>query len=169
MDSTAWAVAGAALLIGALVGFVLARVVAPAAPAAAAAPDAPKKPSGAPLRLLALLQRDGRLLDFLLEDISTYDDAQVGAAVRDIHRACRKVVDEHLTLERVLAGEEEQEVTVPGGFDPAAVRLTGNVTGQPPFRGVLRHAGWRVKAIKLAEPPAGQDEFVVAPAEVNLG
>jgi len=168
MDSTAWVVAGAALVVGALIGFVAARLTATTVPAAPSKPDLPKKPSGAPLRLLALLQRDGRLLDFLLEDISGYDDAQVGAAVRDIHRACRKVLEDHLTLERVLSGEEEQEVTVPGGFDPSAVRLTGNVTGQPPFRGVLRHAGWRVKSMKLAEPPAGQDEFVVAPAEVNL-
>lgn len=168
MDSTAWAVAGAALVIGALIGYVIARMATPAAPTVPPVPDLSKKPSGAPLRLLALLQRDGRLLDFLLEDISGYDDAQVGAAVRDIHRACRKVVEEHLTLERILSGEEEHEVTVPGGFDPSAVRLTGNVTGQPPFRGVLRHAGWRVKNMKLAEPPAGQDEFVVAPAEVNL-
>jgi hypothetical protein len=135
---------------------------------AALEPPPPPKPSGEPLRLLALLQREGRLLDFLLEDIDGYANDQVGAAVRDIHRNCRKAVQDHLVLEPVLAGEEQSTVEVRPGFDPSAIRLTGNVTGQPPFRGTLLHHGWRVKEIKLAKPPEGQDEFVVQPAEVEL-
>jgi hypothetical protein len=118
--------------------------------------------------LLALLQREGRLLDFLMEDIQAYQDAQIGAAVRDIHRQCRQVLQEHLVLAPVIDKEEEQSVTVPSGFDPAAIRLTGQVAGQPPFTGTLKHRGWRVKEIKLAPPPAGQDAFVVMPAEVEL-
>jgi hypothetical protein len=131
-------------------------------------PAVPPRPSGAPLRLLALLQREGRLLDFLLEDIQSYPDAQVGAAVRDIHRQCQAALKEHLLLEPVLAQPEGATVEVPAGFDPSAVRLTGNVTGQPPFRGTLQHHGWRVKDLKLAPPPAGQDEFILMPAEVEL-
>lgn len=131
-------------------------------------PPPPPKPSGEPLRLLALLQREGRLLDFLLEDIQAYADDQVGAAVRDIHRNCQKALKDHLTLEPVLNGAEGANVDVPAGFDPSAIRLTGNVTGQPPFRGTLQHHGWRAKEIKLAKPPEGQDEFVVHPAEVEL-
>jgi hypothetical protein len=130
--------------------------------------DKPVKPSGAPLRLLALLQREGRLLDFLLEDIQAYPDAQIGAAVRDIHRQCHAAVKEHLVLEPVLPQGEGASVEVPPGFDPSAIRLTGNVTGQPPFRGTLQHHGWRVKDLKLTPPPAGQDEFVLQPAEVEL-
>lgn len=128
----------------------------------------PPKPSGVPLRLLALLQREGRLLDFLLEDISAYPDAQIGAAVRDIHRHCQAAVKEHLVLEPVLPQPENAMVDVPVGFDPSAIRLVGNVTGQPPFKGTLQHHGWRVKEIKLAAPPEGQDELVVMPAEVEL-
>jgi hypothetical protein len=131
-------------------------------------PAVPPRPSGAPLRLLALLQREGRLLDFLLEDVRSYPDAQVGAAVRDIHRQCQAALKEHLVLEPVLAQPEGATVEVPAGFDPSAVRLTGNVTGQPPFRGTLQHHGWRVKDLKLAPPPAGQDEFILMPAEVEL-
>ena len=131
-------------------------------------PATPPKPSGAPLRLLALLQREGRLLDFLLEDIQTYPDADVGAAVRDIHRQCQTAIKEHLVLEPVLPRPERSEVEIPSGFDPAAVRLTGNVTGQPPFKGTLQHHGWRVKEIKLPPPPEGQDEFIIMPAEVEL-
>jgi hypothetical protein len=130
--------------------------------------EGPAKPSGVPLRLLGLLQREGRLLDFLLEDIQTYPDAQVGAAVRDIHRQCQAALKEHLDLMPVLPQGEGATVDVPVGFDPSAVRLTGNVTGRPPFRGTLRHHGWRVKEIKLAVPPEGQDEFVLMPAEVEL-
>jgi Domain of unknown function (DUF2760) len=131
-------------------------------------PPEPPKPSGEPLRLLTLLQREGRLLDFLLEDVEGYANEQIGAAVRDIHRNCRKALQDHLVLVPVLPGEEQSAVEVAPGFDPSAIRLTGNVTGQPPFRGTLLHHGWRVKEIKIAKPPEGHDEFVVQPAEVEL-
>ena len=131
-------------------------------------PVVPPKPSGAPLRLLALLQREGRLVDFLLEDVRGYQDQEVGAAVRDIHQKCQAALKEHLVLEPVLPQSEGSAVDVPAGFDPSAIRLVGNVTGQPPFRGTLQHHGWRVKELKLAPPPEGQDEFVLMPAEVEL-
>jgi hypothetical protein len=133
-----------------------------------AAAQAPARPSGVPLRLLALLQREGRLLDFLMEDIQSYPDAQIGAAVRDIHRQCQAALKEHLELQPVLDKPEGSSVDVSAGFDPSAIRLVGNVTGQPPFRGTLQHHGWRVKDIKLTPPPEGQDELVLMPAEVEL-
>jgi hypothetical protein len=126
------------------------------------------KLSGEPLRLLALLQRESRLLDFLLEDVSAASDEQLGAGVREIHGKARTVLKEHLVLEPVLAGGEGDTVTVPAGFDPSAIAVTGNVTGQPPFKGTMLHPGWRVKDYKLAAPPQGQDELVVAPARVEL-
>jgi hypothetical protein len=131
-------------------------------------PPPPPKPDARPVRFLALLQREGRLVDFLLEDIQGYPDAQIGAAVRDIHRQCQNALKEHLVLEPVLPQGEGSTVQVPAGFDPSAIRLTGNVTGQPPFQGTLQHHGWRVKEIRLAPPPEGQDEFVLMPAEVEL-
>jgi hypothetical protein len=130
--------------------------------------EGPPKPDARPLRLLALLQREGRLLDFLLETIESYPDDQIGAAVRDIHRQCKAALNEHLVLEPVLPQDEGAPVTVPAGFDPSAIRLTGNVTGQPPFQGTLKHHGWRVRDITLAPPPEGQDEMVLMPAEVEL-
>jgi hypothetical protein len=131
-------------------------------------PPKPVKPSSAPVRFLALLQREGRLIDFLLEDIQAYPDAQIGAAVRDIHRQCRAALREHLVLDPILPQPEGSSVEVTSGFDPSAIRLIGNVTGQPPFRGTLQHHGWRVKEIKLPTPPEGQDELVLMPAEVEL-
>jgi hypothetical protein len=126
------------------------------------------RPSGVSLRLLTLLQREGRLVDFLLEEVQPYADDQIGAAVRDIHRNCKAALQDHLVLEPVLPQNEGDTVEVPAGFDPSAIQLTGNVTGQPPFRGALRHRGWRVKEIKLAPPPEGQDDLVLQPAEVEL-
>jgi hypothetical protein len=124
---------------------------------------------GPDLRILAVLQRDGRLVDFLLEDIDSLPDAQVGAAARDIHRGCRKSLRDYLTVEPVMTDPEESTVTVPVGFDPATIRLIGNVAGSPPFRGVLKHHGWRVKASQLPVVPGARDDSaVLAPAEVEI-
>ena len=131
-------------------------------------PPKPAKRSAEPLRLLSLLQREGRVLDFFLEDISGAPDDLVGAGVRELHRKAQAALKEHLTLEPVLPQKEEETVEVPAGFDPSAIRLTGNVSGSPPFRGVLKHHGWRVKDYHLPAPPEGQDPFVIAPAEVDL-
>ena len=120
------------------------------------------------MQMLALLQRDGRLIDFLAENISPYPDAQLGAAVRTIHEACRKVLEHYVKLEPILNSEEGQPVTVQGGFDPAAIKLLGNVTGEPPIRGVLRHKGWQVKEVNLPPLPQGSGRMVIAPAEVEL-
>ena len=126
-------------------------------------------PTGPDLRVLAVLQRDGRLVDFLQEDIDEFSDAQIGAAVRDIHRDCRKSLRSYLTVTPVLAGADESEVVVPADFDPATIRLTGNVAGGPPFRGVLKHHGWRVESVHLpALPGARDDSAVLAPAEVEI-
>jgi hypothetical protein len=128
----------------------------------------PARLSPEPLRLLTLLQREGRLLDFLLENMEDIANEQVGAGVREVHRKAQAVIKDHLVLEPVLPSNEGETVEVPPNFDPSAIRLTGNVTGQPPFRGVLRHHGWRVKNYTLPAPPEGQDQFVLAPAEVEL-
>lgn len=133
-----------------------------------APPPVKAKPSAEPLWLLAILQREGRLLDFLLEDVSGYSNEDVGAAVRDIHAKSQKAIKEHLVLAAVLNQPEQANVEVPVGFDPSAIRLTGNVTGQPPFRGTLQHHGWRVTEIKIPRPAEGQDQFIVQPAEVEL-
>jgi Domain of unknown function (DUF2760) len=131
-------------------------------------PPPPPKPSPEPLLLLALMQREGRLIDFLLENVDDENNEKLGAAVRSIHQACQKILKEHLDMEPVLKAEEKSTVEVPVGFDPSAIRLTGNVTGSPPFKGTLEHHGWRVTKIKVNKPAEGQDAFVLHPAEVEL-
>lgn len=120
------------------------------------------------VQMLALLQRDGRLVDFLAENISAYPDVQLGAAVRTIHDTCRQALDQYVKLEPIMNSEENQPVTVEEGFDTAAVKLIGNVTGKPPVRGVLRHKGWRVKDVSLPPLPQPGSRMVIAPAEVEL-
>jgi len=115
------------------------------------------------------LQREGRLVDFLRESIDGYDDAAVGAAVRDIHRGCKKALDEHFTLEPVMGGAENDRVSIAVGFDAARIRLVGEVKGQPPFSGTLRHHGWAATKIKLPQVTGAVDHTVVAPAEVEIG
>lgn len=131
-------------------------------------PPKPVKPSGAPLRMLALLQAESRLVDFLLEDISGAPDEQIGQAVREIHKKAQAALKQHAVIEQVLPGSEDDKVTVPAGFDPSAIRVVGNVTGAPPFNGSINHPGWRVKELKLATPAEGADEFVLQPAEVQI-
>lgn len=122
------------------------------------------------VQMLSILQREGRLIDFLQEDLSLYDDSQIGAAVRGIHEGCRKALSEHLELKPVFTETEGEEVTVPAGFDARAVRLTGNVTGTPPFKGSLRHRGWRVTRVQLPQSSTPQQEkdWILAPAEVEM-
>src|SRR5690606_41070142 len=109
-----------------------------------------------------------RLVDFLQESLDAYDDADIGAAVRDIHRGCKKVLGEYLSIEAVMPGEEDAEVNVPRGFDPGEIRLVGEVDGEPPFKGVLRHHGWRVIDTRLPQLSEGVDRRVLAPAEVEV-
>ena len=121
------------------------------------------------LALLGLFQRQGRLVDFLQENIEDYDDADIGAAVRDIHRGCQKILKDHLQIEAVMPGTEDEKVKVPSGFDPSEVKLVGKVDGNPPFSGILRHHGWRATKVKLPTLSEGMDRHVVAPAEVEIG
>lgn len=140
-----------------------------AAAAAPPPPDSAFKASGEPaIQLLGLFQKEGRLIDFLRENIAGFGDAEVGAAVREIHAGCRRVLDERLTLEPIVDGQEGARVDVPAGFDASAISVSGNVTGDAPYAGTLRHRGWRVTRLDLPTVPAGADTRVAAPAQVEI-
>jgi hypothetical protein len=133
-----------------------------------AAPPPPEREHAPALQLLAMLQREGRFIDFLQEDVAAFPDADVGAAARIVHEGCRKVVRQYLSLEPVLPQAEGDRVDVPAGFDAQRIRLTGNVAGQPPFNGALRHHGWVTTAVKFPSTSPAMDPRVLAPAEVEL-
>ena len=119
-------------------------------------------------RILTILQRDARFIDFLKENLDTATDEQIGAVARNIHKDCKKALDSYLTIEEVIKKEEGSNITVEKGFDPSVISLTGNVSGDPPFCGTLRHHGWKVKEIKLAPLPKSIDQSIIQPAEVEL-
>lgn len=129
-------------------------------------PGGPERPDS--VQLLSALQEKGRLVDFLMEDIKDYDDAQVGAAVRNIHQDCQKLIKEYFPLEPAIDAREESEFTVGEGFDPSRVKLTGNVGSKPPFKGIVRHSGWKVSDVKMPVRPAAIDKNIVAPAEIEI-
>jgi len=120
------------------------------------------------LHLLGMLQREGRFLDFLSENLDAYEDDQIGAAVRSIHENCNKITRKYLTLEPILDQEEGQHFTLQKGFDTAAIKLVGNVSGEPPFTGVIRHRGWKTPKVELPTLSAAQDASLIAPAEVEI-
>lgn len=122
----------------------------------------------AALQLLGLFQTEARLLDFLKEDIAAYSDSDVGAAARIVHEGCRKVIEQNFDIEPVRTEEEGSRITVPKGFDPSEIRLTGHIVGTPPFSGVLVHRGWRAAKVKLPQLSEGHKVDILAPAEVEL-
>lgn len=130
--------------------------------------EKPMESSDRAVQMLSLLQRDGRLIDFLTEDMTPYPDNQLGAAVRSLHQSCREVLNRYLKLEPIMDANEDQPVTLPAGFDPASIKVIGNVTGQPPLQGLLRHRGWRATQVRLPSLPEGTGRSVVAPAEVEI-
>ncbi len=119
-------------------------------------------------QLLALLQREGRLLDFLQEDLSDADDADVGAAARVVHEGCKKALEEHFEIVPIREEEEGSKVAVEKGFNAGEVRLTGNVVGEAPFSGTLSHRGWKAAKVTLPKMTKDHDATVLAPAEVEL-
>jgi hypothetical protein len=137
-------------------------------PAEPRAEEKPLETFDRAIQMLALLQRDGRLIDFLTEDVAPYSDAQLGAAVRSVHESSRQVLERYVKLEPVIASDEDQPVTLQAGFDPASIKVIGNATGKPPLRGLLRHRGWRATQVDLPSLPEGSGRSIVAPAEVEI-
>lgn len=138
------------------------------APAAPPAPQLREAPHEAALQLLGLLQRDARFIDFIEEDVKAYSDADIGGAARVVHEGCRKVLREHFSIQPLRSETEGSRLTLPEGFDAAAVRVTGNVVGKAPFTGTLSHRGWRATDTRLPKLAAGHDAAIVAQAEVEL-
>jgi hypothetical protein len=119
---------------------------------------------------LAILQERGRLVDFLMEDITTYDDAQVGAAARVVHEGCKAAVREHFKIRSLREENEGSSVTIPVGYAADEYRLIGNIRGAGPFSGTLVHRGWKTEWVKLPRILRVNADLLptIAPAEVEL-
>lgn len=140
-----------------------------AAPKPSPRPTEPSvRPVDGALQLLAILQRDARLVDFIMEDVSGYSDEQVGAAVRGLHEQCRQALARYLRLSPVIDGVEGT-YTKAESSDPARVKFIGNLPAHgTPAGGTLRHKGWRAEKIDLPPVDRRQDLSVIAPAEIEV-
>lgn len=170
------------VLVLSLVGGTKPAAAPEPAPVEAVAPSPPPavvQPPPAPavnqgeaevVAFFALLQEKGRLVDFLMEDLTPYDDAQVGAAARVVHEGCRQVLQESFTITPISEAEEGSEVTVPAGYAADEYRIVGKLSGNPPFTGKLVHKGWKTDFIKLPRlVNAGRERLpAIAPAEVEI-
>ncbi len=131
-------------------------------------PEKPLRDLRPALQVLGALQHDGRLIDFIQQDVAAFGDAEVGAAARVVHAGCRRALQNMVQFAPVMNEAEGQGVSIQSGYDAHAIRLTGNVSGEPPFRGKLQHKGWRAKQLSLPEITGDNDCSVIAPAEIEL-
>lgn len=141
---------------------------APPSPAPVTPKLSPEQQHASALFMLGLFQREGRLLDFLKEDIASFSDAEVGAAARLVHEGCRKTLGQYVPIAAVVNQAEGATMEIPQGFDANRYRLTGNVAGTGPWKGSLKHHGWVATQVALPEVPTTVDVKVLAPAEVEL-
>jgi hypothetical protein len=118
---------------------------------------------------LAALQEKGRLIDFLMDDLTAYGDAQVGAAARVVHEGCKAALQEHFSIRPVREESEGSAVTVSAGYAADEYRFVGKISGEAPFSGRLVHRGWKTERDKLPRVIRSGDRLpTIAPAEVEL-
>ena len=120
------------------------------------------------LHSLSVLQRDGRLLDFFDEDLSLYDDEQIGAAVRSVQEDCKKTIKKYFNLRPVMESKEGERVKVEPGFDIDSIKLIGKISGDPPFEGILKHQGWKAGKKEIPKLSDIQDSTIISPAEIEI-
>ncbi|MFO7913990.1 MAG: DUF2760 domain-containing protein [Desulfotignum sp.] len=120
------------------------------------------------LHTLSVLQREGRLLDFFDEDLKQYSDEQIGAAVRSIQQDCKQAVKKYIDPRPVVNATEGEPFTVAPGFDMNAITLVGNVTGEPPFEGIVKHPGWKAGKKEIPRLADIRDAAVITPAEIEI-
>ena len=138
-------------------------------PAAPVKPPEPEPVRSAAVTLLAALQREARLLDFFKEPIADYSDAQIGAAVRDVHRQTNAVLDRMFNIQPLLDAQENSVVQLPTPIDAGTHKLVGAVGTATASSGVLMHHGWKVTKCELPQfTGSAESALVVAPAEIEI-
>lgn len=128
--------------------------------------EKPSKSHQSHLKILSMLQQQGRLIDFLKEDISSFSDEEVGACVRKIHADCAKLLEETVTIRSVVEENESQAIEISAHYDPAKIKLVGNV-GKAPFKGIVVHKGWKAHKLSLPKSEGSAGDILYA-AEVEI-
>ncbi len=121
---------------------------------------------------LSVLQEKGRLIDFLMEDIASISDTQLGTVARVVHEGCRQVLKEYLLISHICTSKEGERIRLERDFDALCYKLVGKVAGEPPFCGVLLHRGWKIDKFNLPEvnkaPEKSNTPYIIVPAEVDM-
>lgn len=144
--------------------------VQPSPKAVPARPAAPARPVRSDaISLLAALQRDARFVDIISEPLEGYNDAQIGAAARDVLTDCGKVVNRFFAPRPVVETPEGDALDVAADYDTGRLRLTGDVSKPLPASGKVLHGGWEASQCELpAWSGAESSARVIAPAEVEI-
>lgn len=145
-------------------------IAAAPVPATVAPAPAANQAEAEVVSFLALFQEKGRLIDFLMEDITGFSDAQVGAAARVVHSGCAAVLKENFAIHPVREEREGSRISVPAGYAADEYRLIGRIAGEAPFSGTLVHRGWKTGQVKLPRLVRSNGDRLptIAPAEVEL-
>lgn len=127
-------------------------------------------PKAEVVMLMGIFQEKGRFVDFLMEDIAPYSDADVGSVARSVHQGCKVALNEHFKIEAISSQGEGASITVPAGYAVDEFRLVGNLSGEAPFTGKVVHKGWRATSVKLPRVlNTDKDRLpVIAPAQVEV-
>jgi hypothetical protein len=144
-------------------------------PSVRAVPPPPQKPvktdNAQAVLLLSLLQEKGRFLDFVMGDISSYNNEQIGAAARFVHQGCNELIKDCFEPEAISSENENSEITLDAGFNSRKYKIVGDVVGEPPYNGKLVHKGWKANHVKLpllSLPQSQSDTPVLQPVEIEL-
>jgi len=135
-----------------------------ATPKAAARPSQPVRSEA--LTLLATLQREARWLDLVHESLDGFEDAQIGAAAREVLRDCRKSLDRMFAIMPQAEAEEGATCQLPPQPSPAKYRLVGKSTGSS---GHIAHRGWQATRCEVPSwSGQASDALLLAPIEVDV-
>jgi len=178
MSAHAFLIAALALVLAIIVLVLTLLPVLQQAPTPGPAPVAAQPPpppaanqaEAEVVAFLGLLQEKGRLVDFLMEDLASFEDTQVGAAARVVHQGCRQILTENFRIAPVSQAEEGSQITLPPGYAADEYRLLGKISGNPPFTGTLVHKGWKTDSVKLPRIVKSDEKRLpsIAPAQVEL-
>ena len=116
------------------------------------------------LTLLSALQREARLMDLICEPLDQYNDAQIGAAARDVLRDSKKTLDRLFGIQHLSQSEEGTSIEIPSQPSPVRWRIIGKES----HRGTISHLGWQATKIEMPQWTGNaEDALVISATEVE--
>lgn len=117
------------------------------------------------LTLLGTLQREARLIDLIQEPLDEFEDAQVGAAAREVLRDSRKTLDRLLAIEAVSETEEGENIQISSSESPNRICVSGDASRSS---GTVTHRGWKATRCDLPKWTGNRkDAWILAPVQVE--